>query len=154
MPLVVDLMFSHRMKSFITIKCCEILEKLASDDDGIDFLVDGKGNQLELENIITNLLALTQGPNSAHYRKPALRGLLGLCKFETGLVKKAVLAANGVSLILALLDDSDPEIKETAINLLFLFSQHEPEGVVEYLFRPRRLEALVGFLQNEDNDDV
>ncbi|KAG5002480.1 hypothetical protein JHK82_026497 [Glycine max] len=142
------------MKSFITIKCCEILEKLATDDDRIDFFVDGEGKQLELDNIITNLLAVMQSPNSAHYRKPALRGLLGLCKFETGLVKKAVLAANGVSLILALLDDSDPEIKETAINLLFLFSQHEPEGVVEYLFRPRRLEALVGFLQNEDNDDV
>ncbi|KAL5136349.1 U-box domain-containing protein 44 [Glycine soja] len=141
-----------RMKSFITIKCCEILEKLATDDDRIDFFVDGEGKQLELDNIITNLLPVMQSPNSAHYRKPALRGLLGICKFETG--SSRLLAANGVSLILALLDDSDPEIRETAINLLFLFSQHEPEGVVEYLFRPRRLEALVGFLQNEDNDDV
>ncbi|KAL3030944.1 hypothetical protein AAZX31_02G001600 [Glycine max] len=153
-PLVLDLMFFCRMRPFITIKCCEILEKLASDDDGIDFLVDGKGNQLELENIITNLLALTQGPNSAHYRKPALRALLGICKFETGLVKKAVLAANGISLILPILDDSDSEIRETAINILFLFSQHEPQGLVEYLFSPRRLQALVGFLENDDNDDV
>ncbi|XP_061365602.1 U-box domain-containing protein 44-like [Gastrolobium bilobum] len=154
-PLVLDLMFSRRMWTFITIKCCEILEKLSSDDDGIDFFVDGEGKQLELDNIITNLLALQQSPNSAHnFRKPALRALLGICKFETDLVKKAVLAANGVSLILPLLDDSDSEIRETAINLLFLFSQHEPEGVVEYLFRPRRLEALVGFLENDDNNDV
>ncbi|KAI5421591.1 hypothetical protein KIW84_045133 [Lathyrus oleraceus] len=71
-----------------------------------------------------------------------------------GLVKKAVLAAHGVSLILPLLDYSDSEIRETTITLLFLFSQLEPEGVVEYLFRPRRLEALVGFLENDKNNDV
>lgn len=152
-PLILELMFSPRMRTFITIKCSEILEKLSADYDGIDFFVDAEGKQLELDSIITNLLALQQSPNSAHnIRKPALRVLLGICKFETGLVKKAVLAANGVSLILPLLDDSDSEIRETAINLLFLFSQHEPEGVVEYLFRPRRLEALVGFLENDDNN--
>lgn len=46
------------------------------------------------------------------------------------------------------------QIRETAINLLFLFPQHEPEGVVEYLFRPRRLEAFVGYLENDENNDV
>ncbi|GAU41767.1 hypothetical protein TSUD_13680 [Trifolium subterraneum] len=154
-PLVLELMFSRRTRAFITIKCFEILEKLSSDDDGIDFFIDGEGKQLELDNIITDLLALQQLPNSVHYfRKPALRALLGICKFETGLVKKAVLAANGVSQILPLLDDPNSEIRETAICLLFLFSQHEPEGVVEYLFRPRRLEALVGFLENDENKDV
>ncbi|CAK8572137.1 unnamed protein product [Lathyrus sativus] len=154
-PLVLDLMFSPRTRAFITIKCSEILEKLSSSDDGIDFFVDGEGKQLELDSIITNLLHLQQTSNSGHnLRKPTLRALLGICKLETGFVKKAVLAANGVSLILPLLDDSDSEIRETAINLLFLFSQHEPEGVVEYLFKPRRLEALIGFLENDDNDNV
>ncbi|GAU35193.1 hypothetical protein TSUD_31230 [Trifolium subterraneum] len=154
-PLILDLMFSPRTRSFITIKCSEILEKLSSSDDGIDFFVDGEGKQLELDSIITNLLLLQQNSNSGHnLRKPTLRALLGICKFETSLVKKAILAANGVSLILPLLDDSDSEIRETAINLLFLFSQHEPEGVVEYLFKPRRLEALIGFLENDDNDNV
>ncbi|KAK7278386.1 hypothetical protein RJT34_23414 [Clitoria ternatea] len=154
-PLIVDLMFSPRTRTFIIIKCSEIIEKLSSDGDGIDFFVDGEGKQLELDSIITNLLALQQSSNSGHnFRKPALRALLGICKFETGLVKKAILAANGVSLVLPLLDDSDSEIREIAINLLFLFSQHEPEGVVEYLFKPRRLEALIGFLENEDNDNV
>ncbi|KAJ1398902.1 Zinc finger, RING/FYVE/PHD-type [Sesbania bispinosa] len=154
-PLILDLMFSPQIRTFITIKCSEILEKLSSDDDGIDFFVDGEGKQLELDSIITKLLALQQNSNSGHnFRKPTLRALLGICKFETGLVKKAILAANGVSLILPLLDDSDSEIRETAISLLFLFSQHEPEGVVEYLFRPRRLEALIGFLENDDNANV
>ncbi|MED6143749.1 hypothetical protein PIB30_008695 [Stylosanthes scabra] len=121
-PLILDLTFSTRMRKFVTIKCCEILENLSSDEDGIDLFVDREGNQLELDSIITNLLALQQ--------------------------------TNGVSLILPLLDDSDSEIRETAINLLFLFSQHEPDGVVEYLFRPRRLEALIGFLEDDENDNV
>ncbi|KAG5032561.1 hypothetical protein JHK85_016543 [Glycine max] len=84
----------------------------------------------------------------------ALGALLGIYKFVTGLVKKAILAANGVSLILPLLDDSDSEIRETSIILLFLFSQHEPKEVVDYLFRPRRLEALIGFFENEENANV
>ncbi|KAK4586255.1 hypothetical protein RGQ29_023438 [Quercus rubra] len=118
-------------------------------------LIAAAGTQLELEPIITNLLALQQKPNSAHnVRRPALNALLGICRFEAGLVKKAVLTANGVSLVLPLLDDSDSEIREIAINLLFLFSQQEPEGVVEYLLKPRRLEALVGFLENDDKGDV
>ncbi|XP_050887835.1 uncharacterized protein LOC127092987 [Lathyrus oleraceus] len=154
-PILLDLMFSLRTRAFISIKCFEILEKLSSSSDGYGFFIDGEGKQLELDNIITNLLALQQLPNSAQYfRKPALRALLGICKFETGLVKKAVLAAHGVPLILPLLDDSDSEIRETAVSLLFLFSQQEPEGVVEYLFRPRRLEALVGFLENDENNNV
>lgn len=154
-PLILDLMFSPRTRAFIIIKCSEIIEKLSSNGDGIDFFVDGEGKQLELDSIITKVLALQQssslGPN---IRKPALRALLGICKFETDLVKKAILAANGVSLILPLLDDPDSEIRETSIILLYLFSQHEPEGVVEYLFKPRRLEALIGFLENEENDNV
>lgn len=152
-PIILQQIFSPSMQTLITIKCSEILEKLSADEDGIDFFVDREGKQLELDSIIIKLLALQQSPTLAYnICKPSLRALLGICKFETGLVKKAVLAAKGVSLILPLLDDSDLEIRQTAINLLFLFSQHEPEGVVEYLFRPRRLEALVGFLETDDND--
>ncbi|KEH41028.1 E3 ubiquitin ligase PUB14, putative [Medicago truncatula] len=131
---------------FITIKCFEILENLSSDD-GIDLCIDGEGEQLELGNIITDLIARQQHPNASHYfRMPALCAHLGICKIETSLVKKAVLTANVVSLILPLLNDSDSEIRETAISLLFLFSQYEPERFVEYLFWPRRLKALVRFL--------
>lgn len=154
-PLVLKLMFSPQVHSFTVAKCSEILEKLSSEDYGIKFFVDEEGAQLELEPIITNLLALQQKPNSGHnVRRPALHALLGLCRFEAGLVKKAVLTANGVSLVLPLLDDSDSEIREIAISLLFLFSQHEPQGVVEYLLKPRRLEALVGFLDNDEKGDV
>ncbi|KAJ7954808.1 RING-type E3 ubiquitin transferase [Quillaja saponaria] len=154
-PLVLNLMFSPQIRTIIVVKCSEILEKLSCDDDGMQFFVDERGTQLELEPIITNLLAFQKNPNSSHnVRRPALHALLAICRFEAGLVKKAVLAANGVSLVLPLLDDSDSKIRDTAINLLFLFSQHEPEGIVEYLLKPRRLEALVGSLENDDNNDV
>lgn len=82
-----------------------------------------------------------------------MHALLQICQSDAGLVKTAV-SGSGVSVFLPLLDDSNQEIQETAVNLLFLFSWHEPQGVVEYLLKPRRLEALVGFLENEDKSDV
>ncbi|CAB4261716.1 unnamed protein product [Prunus armeniaca] len=153
--LVLKLAFSPHVRSIIVVKCYEILEKFASDADGVKFFVDENGSQLELEPIVTNLIALQQNPKLAYnVRRPSLRTLLGICKFDAGLVKKAVVTVDAISLVLPLLDDSDSEIREIAISLLFLFSQHEPEGVVEYLLKPRRLEVLVGFLENDDKDDV
>ncbi|GAV57383.1 U-box domain-containing protein [Cephalotus follicularis] len=155
LPIVLELMFAPHVHSIIIVRCSEVLEKIYSDDDGIKYLVDKNGVQLELESIITSLLVLQQNANSSHnVQRHALRVLLGICKFEAGLVKKAVLNADGLFLVLPLLDDSDSEIREIAIHLLFLFSQHEPQGVVEYLLKPRRLEALVGFLENDDKADV
>lgn len=155
LSVVLKLMFSPRIRTIIIIKCAEILEKISSSDDGIKYFIDENGTQLDLEPIIMNLLGLQQVPSSSHsVRRPALRALLGICKFDAGLVKTAVLTANGVSLILPLLDDTDSEIREIAITLLFLFSHHEPQGVVEYLLKPKRLEALVGFLENDDKGDV
>ncbi|KAK9287849.1 hypothetical protein L1049_016291 [Liquidambar formosana] len=153
-PLILKLMISPHVRTIIVAKCAELLEKLSSNDDGIKFFVDENGARLELEPIIINLFRFQQNPSSQIVRRPALRALLGICKSEAGLVKTAVLTANGVSLVLPLLDNSDPEIREIAISLLFLFSQHEPEGVVEYLLKPRRLEALVGFLENDNKGDT
>lgn len=111
-------------------------------------------NWKELGNIITDLIARQQLPNASHYfRMPALCAHLGICKIETSLVKKAVLTANVVSLILPL-NDSDSEIRETAISLLFLFSQYGPERFVEYLFWPRRLKSFSQVLVNDENNVV
>ncbi|KAL6185029.1 hypothetical protein ACLB2K_041164 [Fragaria x ananassa] len=152
--LVLKLMFSN-VRSIIVAKCYEMLEKFTSDDDGARFFVDGNGCQLAMEQIVTTLIELQQNPNLPYnVRRPALQTLHGICKFDARLVKKAVLTANAISLVLPLLDNTESAIREIAINLLFLFSQHEPEGVVEYLLKPRRLEALVGFLENDDKGDV
>ncbi|GMP56236.1 hypothetical protein CsSME_00020797 [Camellia sinensis var. sinensis] len=154
-PLLLKLMFSLHLRTIIIAKCSEVLAKLASNGDGTKFFVDGTGNKLELEPIITNLLAFQQNPNSSYIvKRPTLRTLLEICRSESRLVKTAVLTSNCVLLILPLLDDSDLEIREVALNLLFLFSQQESQGVVEYLLKPRRLEALVGFLENNNNSDV
>ncbi|CAN6726099.1 unnamed protein product [Malus baccata var. baccata] len=118
--LVLKLAFTPHVPSIIAVKCYEILEKFTSDTDGAKFFVDENGCQLELEPIVTSLTALQQNPNLAYnVRRPALCSLLGICKFDAGLIKK-----------------------------------HEPEGVVEYLLKPRRLEALVGFLENDDKGDA
>ncbi|KAB2067570.1 hypothetical protein E1A91_A09G241300v1 [Gossypium mustelinum] len=154
-PLVLKLMFSPHVCTILIVRCSEIVEKLSSESNGVKFFVDEKGVQLELEPIIRELLALQQNSKSSNnFRRPALRALLGMCRSEAQLVKTAVLTANGVSLVLPLLDDPDSEIREIAVNLLFLFSQHESQGVVEYLLMPKRLEGLVGFLENDYNSDV
>lgn len=150
LPSILKLMFSSHVR-IISAKCFEILDKLSSHGDGVRFLVDENGRPLELDPIITRLLALEQDHSIC---RPALHALLELCKSEAGLAKKAVLSADGVSHILPLLDDSNREIREIAINLLFLFSQHEPQGVVEYLFMPRRLEAIVGYLESGGRVDT
>ncbi|KAL8490931.1 hypothetical protein ACS0TY_022804 [Phlomoides rotata] len=144
-PLVLKLLFSSHIIAVLIARCAEILANLSANGDGTKFLVDEAGIQLELEPNLHSLDTI---------RRPALRALLGICQSEAGLVKSAVLSASGVSVVLALLDDSNQEIRELAINLLFLFSQHEPEGVVEYLLKPRRLEALMGFLENCNKGDV
>ncbi|KAB2014654.1 hypothetical protein ES319_D09G241900v1 [Gossypium barbadense] len=154
-PLVLKLMFSPHVCTILIVRCSEIVEKLSSEGNGVKFFVDEKGVQLELEPIIRELLALQQNSKSSNnFRRPALHALLGMCRSEAKLVKTAVLTANGVSLVLPLLDDPDSEIREIAVNLLFLFSQHESQGVVEYLLMPKRLEGLVGFLENDYNSDV
>ncbi|XP_016456369.1 U-box domain-containing protein 43 [Nicotiana tabacum] len=154
-PIILKLMISSHVRSIIIAKCCEVLANLSGNGDGVKFLIDETGNQLVLEPVIAYLLAFQQNLTSSDIvRRHALRALLGICQSEAGLVKSAVLSAGGVSVVLPLLDDSNQEIREAAINLLFLFSQHEPEGVVEYLLKPRRLEALVGFLENDNKGDV
>lgn len=154
-PPILELLFSSHRPTIIISKCAEILANLSSHGDGTKFLGDENGTQVQVEPIITNLLDFQHCLHSSDIiRRPALRALLEICQSEAGLVKVAVLSASGVSVVLPLLDDSSQEIRELAINLLFLFSQHEPEGVVEYLLKPRRLEALVGFLENEEKCDV
>lgn len=154
-PLVLKLMFSSHVRTILIVRCSEIVEKLSSEGDGVKFFVDEKGVQLELEPIIIDLLALQQNANSSNnFRRPSLRALLAIFKSEARLVKTAVSTARGVYVVLPLLDDPDSEVRDIAINLLFLFSQQEPQGVVEYLLKPKRLEALLGFLENEKNSDV
>ncbi|OVA09866.1 Armadillo [Macleaya cordata] len=154
-PLILKHICSSHIPTLIIVRCFEILEKLSSNDDGIKYLVNADDSCLDLEHIITKLLAFQQTTYSSHIiRKPSLRALLNICKSEPRLVDKAVVSANGVTLILPLLDDPDREIWEISINLLYHFSQHEPEGIAEFFLIQRRLETLVGFLKDESRNDT
>ncbi|XP_024996045.1 U-box domain-containing protein 43-like [Cynara cardunculus var. scolymus] len=154
-PLMVDLMCSSPLHIIILAKCSEILDKLGSNGDGIKFLVDMNGVQLDLNSLVENLLAFLRNSRLPYnVLRPVLRALFKICESDGGLVKTAVLTASGVSLVLTLLDHPDSETREAAINLLFLFSNHEPQGVAEFLLKPRRLEAFVGLLENSNKSDV
>lgn len=154
-PCILGLLSIPQESTMIILRCCEILSKLTSDDNGIKFLVDGNGTALEPDRVIANLLNfLRNETTSQSVLKSSLSTILGICRREPDMVKKVVLTANGIVAILPLLDNSDTNIRELAINLLFHFSMQEPEGIVEYLLKPRRLEALVGSLENEEKSDV
>ncbi|KAK1295967.1 U-box domain-containing protein 43 [Acorus calamus] len=153
-PLILELMFSPHIPTIIITRCSEILERLLSND-GTEFLVEANGTSLELEPIITNLLALQQNLSfSPTIRKPALRALLSICKSEATFVQRTVVAADGVPIILPLLDDPDKVIRKLAINVLFYFSQHEPQGIVDFLLSQRRLESFIGFLKDDSGGDL
>lgn len=150
-PLILEQMFSSHMPTLVRASCSEILEGL-SLGDGIKFLVDASGTCLELESIITNLLAIQQNPTSSNsIRKPILRALLNIYQSGAKPVEKAVAGANGVSIILPLLEDPDHEIRDVVVNLLFLFSQHESQGITDFLLVQRRLEAFVALLEDQNN---
>ncbi|KAK1418821.1 hypothetical protein QVD17_27968 [Tagetes erecta] len=154
-PLIVDLMCSSPLRVLILAKCSEILEKLSSNGDGIKFLVDVNETQLNLESLVENLLAFLRNSHLPYIvLRPVLRSLFKICESESGLVKTAVLTAGGISLVLNLLDHANSETREAAINLLCLFSSHEPLGVAEFLLKPRRLEAFIGLLENTNKSDV
>ncbi|KAI3693143.1 hypothetical protein L6452_32973 [Arctium lappa] len=154
-PLMVDLMCSSPLRIIILAKCSEILDKLSSNGDGIKFLVDMNGVQLDLNSLVENLLAFLRNPRLPYnVLRPVLRALFKICESDGGIIKTAVLTASGVSVVLTLLDHPDSETREAAINLLFLFSSHEPQGVAEFLLKPRRLEAFVGLLENSTKGDV
>ncbi|KAK9140104.1 hypothetical protein Scep_009785 [Stephania cephalantha] len=154
-PVILNQMHASHVRTIIIARCCEIIEKLSSNEDGIQFLVDENGVRLDLEQTIANLLALQQNCHSSLIvRRPALGALLDICKSEAKLVKKAVVGANGVSVILPLLDDSNQEIREITLKLLFYFSHHEAQGVADFLLEQRRMEALVGFLQDDTRRDT
>ncbi|KAI3945349.1 hypothetical protein MKW92_042264 [Papaver armeniacum] len=157
-PIITEQLFSSHIPTLIIVRCTEILEKLSSNDDGIEFLVKSDGSSVDLEQITTNLLVVQQYTNSSHViKKPALRALLNIFKSSRKLVEKAIIRADGLSQIqiLPLLDDPDREIREISISLLFHFSQHEPQGIAEFfLVQRRRLEALVGFLKDESRGDT
>ncbi|KAF9604619.1 hypothetical protein IFM89_008885 [Coptis chinensis] len=148
-PLILENFLSCHVRTMIISKCCEILEKLSSDDDGTEFLVDADGNFVEIDQIVTNLLGLQHNTNlSCTIRKPALCALLGICKSQERNSVKAVVSANGVSIILPLLDCSDQEIQEVSIRLLYCFSQYETGGIVQFLLMQQRLDTFMRFLKD------
>lgn len=154
-PLIMDFMFTPHLPTTVLVNCSEIIDKLCSGGDGVKFLLDGNGNQVNLEQTVANLFSMLQNAClSSDVRRPAVHALLEICRHDERLVKASVVSCNGISIVLNLLDESDLEIQETSIMLLFLFSQYETDAIVEYLLRPRRLEALVGFLENDDKEDL
>lgn len=157
-PLILETLISSLFQTIIVARCCEILENLSSNDDGIDFFVGADGSLVELDKIVSYLLAIQKRTNLSYIiRKPSLCTLLGICKSKKKIVVKTIERANGVSVILPLLDHPAEEIQEVSLQLLFRFSQHDPhgiEGIIGYLLLQRSLDRLLCFLKDDSRSDA
>lgn len=152
-PLIVDHLFSSKFPSTIREASAIILERLMSND-GIQFLVDGNGDRLELEPIIQNLLALQQNPFSSIHRH-VLNALLGMVSAPDGQIVRAIAReVNAISVLLPLVEGSDPKICKSVLKLLCFLSEGGSQEVSVFLLNKNKLHIFVSFLEDDSKGDV
>ncbi|XP_020595882.1 U-box domain-containing protein 43-like [Phalaenopsis equestris] len=148
-PLILEQISSPQVSPIIREKCSEIFEKLTSI--GLEFLT-GTGVVLhDQELMITNLISVLESSSTSNgIRKPAFRALLRICKSAEVAAESAVTIQNGLPSILPLLEDSDKEIQNYALELVHQFSQNEPSRITDFLLVGRRLETFMHFLKDDN----
>jgi hypothetical protein len=154
-PLIMDHLFSSKFPSTIREASAIILERVMSDD-GIQFLVDGNGSRLELEPIIQNLLALQQNPSTFFsIRRHVLNALLGMVSAPDGqIVRTIAREVNAISVLLPLVEGSDPKICKSVIKLLCFLSEGGSQEVSRFLLNKNKLQLFVSFLEDDSKGDV
>ncbi|KAL4200080.1 hypothetical protein AMTRI_Chr03g147910 [Amborella trichopoda] len=153
-PLILDLLFTPIVPTIIIEKCSEILANLSSAN-GTRFLVDSEESPLYLEEIVTNLVSIQQKPTLCEaIRKYILLALLGICRSEPERTETLVSGSEGLSVILPLLEHSNPETREASVKLLSCFSHLETDTVTAFLSSSKRVEAFVSFFEDEKNPEL
>lgn len=154
-PLIMDHLFSSKFPSTIREASAIILERVMSND-GIQFLVDGNGDRLELEPIIQNLLALQQNPSTFFsIRGYVLNVLLGMVSAPDGQIVRAIAReVNAISVLLPLVEGSDPKVCKTVLKLLCFLSEGGSQEVSVFLLNKNKLHIFVSFLEDDTKGDV
>uniref|UniRef100_A0A0D6R3I9 RING-type E3 ubiquitin transferase n=1 Tax=Araucaria cunninghamii TaxID=56994 RepID=A0A0D6R3I9_ARACU len=154
-PLILDHLVSSKFPSNVREMSATILERIMCDD-GIQFLVDGSAEHLELEPIIQNLLALQQNPSIfVSIQRHVLNALLGMLSGPKGEhVRQIARAANGISILLPLVEGSDQKIRESVIKLLCCLSEGGSHEVSDFLISEKRFDLFVSFLEDNSRSDI
>lgn len=151
--LILEQISSPQISPIIREKCSEIFEKLTSS--GLEFHT-GAGIVLpDQELMITNLIATLESSSTSNgIRKPAFRALLSICKSAKVAAENVISTQDGLSSILPLIEDSDKEIQELALQLIHQFSQNEPSRIADFLLDGRRLETFMPFLKDDSKPEL
>lgn len=153
-PLIMEHLFSSKFPSTIREASAIILERVMSDD-GIQFLVDGNGARLELEPIIQNLLALQQNPSTSFLHSHVLNALLGMVSAPDGqIVRTIAREGNAISVLLPLVEGSDPKLCISVMKLLCYLSEGGSQEVSSFLSSKNKLQLFVSFLEDDSKGDV
>lgn len=153
-PLIMEHLFSSKFPSTIREASAIILERVMSDD-GIQFLVDGNGARLELEPIIQNLLALQQNPSTSFLHSHVLNALLGMVSAPDGqIVRTIAREGNAISVLLPLVEGSDPKLCISVMKLLCYLSEGGSQEVSSFLSSKNKLQIFVSFLEDDSKGDV
>ncbi|KAH9288688.1 hypothetical protein KI387_032805, partial [Taxus chinensis] len=154
-PLILDHLVSSKFPSNVRETSAVILERVMCDD-GIQFLVDGNAEPLELEPIIQSLLALQQNLSTFFsIRRHVLNALLGMLSGPNGEdVRRIARAANGISILLPLVEGPDQKIRESVIKLLCSLSEGGSQEVSDFLLFEKKFNLFVTFLEDDSRSDI
>ncbi|XP_057817724.2 U-box domain-containing protein 43 [Cryptomeria japonica] len=154
-PLILDHLVTSKFPSNIRETSAIILERIMCDD-GVQFLVDENAEPLVLEPIIQNLLALQQNPSTFFsIRRHVLNALLGMLSGPDGEnVRSVARSANGISVLLPLIEGSDQKIRESVIKLLCSLSEGGSQEISHFLLNGNKFELFVTFLEDDSRGDI
>ncbi|KAG0500479.1 hypothetical protein HPP92_000551 [Vanilla planifolia] len=149
-PLILKQISSALVSSVVKEKCSEIFEKLTCDSE--EFLSNVGHAVPEVEPIINSLVAELKNPNTClTIRKTVFRALLNICKHERVAAEKAIATTDGISSILPLLDDSEQEIRQLALQLIHQFSTKVPVAIADLLLLHGNMLKTLLSLLGDDN---
>eukprot|EP00249_Psilotum_nudum_P020562 c27758_g1_i3 orf=1199-4219(+) len=154
-PVVLEHLFSGRYRLTVRESAAAILEQLTMDD-GTRFLVDASGSPIKLDLTIHNLLAVQENASSSPVvRRHVLHSLLGMVSLpDAEIVRTLLRAANGIQLLLPLLEGSDHEICDIVVQLLWCLADKDGHEIASFLVQKRMAGFLVRLIEDNSREHV
>lgn len=151
--LVLDHLLSGKFPVSLRESAAAIIENLVLDE-GTKFLVDANGDVINLETTIQSLVMVQDSSSSSpSVRKHVLRSLLGLVSLpDSNEAREVLKKANGISMLLRLLESPDREIRDVVVQLVSCLSAGSAQEMSLFLMQKKKAGFFVGLLQDGTRD--
>ncbi|KAL2652992.1 hypothetical protein R1flu_021120 [Riccia fluitans] len=154
-PVVLNYLFSVMSPLAVRESSAIIVENLA-ENDGKEFFVDGSGAAIDEVQVVENLVAVCESSSNTPLIKiHVLRTLLGLLSPPGSRnLRDNLRSLRGISLLLPLIEGSEPEVRHCAIQMLFYLSENGGSEIAEYMKRQTKYKAFLKFLNTNLAEEV